>query len=656
MKTYLSRRIPVVVAAGLALVMLAMGFLAALGVRSLVAGAASADPAAPNPGHLWTELENHGTSGSDYWLGTTASGAALELKVNNSRALRLEPDTDANRLSPNLIAGSPFNSVDAGVVGATIGGGGAKSVPPLGPNSVKDNWATVGGGYLNTAGGGAADPSDVPGATVGGGAMNQAIGDFTAVGGGNYNRATGDYGAICGGSTNWASAPAATVGGGWLSVASGSYSTVAGGSSNTASGSYSTVDGGGSNVASQPYAAIGGGEANTASGSYATVAGGGGNGASGSHSTVGGGASNVASQQYATVGGGASNVASQQYAAIGGGSNNNASAQFATISGGGSDNAALGNRVTDDWGTVGGGRNNQAGDNAGTTSDKPLATVGGGAYNTASDYAATVGGGVYNTASGFYSTVPGGNSNEALGAYSFAAGRQARAVHDGSFVWADSTGGAFSSIAADQFFVRAHGGVYFQVNNGHYVAIYDTGVNLISTVTGARLTLAGVWTNASDAALKENFTAVDGQTVLANLAEMPISNWNSKAEDASIRHMGPTAQDFYAAFGLGDSDTSIGTVDADGVALAAIQGLYELSQEQGARIVALEEENASLQQRLDSLEARVSALEGGTGGGAAVSTASSSGVPVLWPVLGGGLALVLVGLVLAQRRLAGGRR
>ncbi len=65
------------------------------------------------------------------------------------------------------------------------------------------------------------------------------------------------------------------------------------------------------------------------------------------------------------------------------------------------------------------------------------------------------------------------------------------------------------------------------------------------------------------------------------------------------------AQDFYAAFGLGQDELHISTVDADGVALAAIQGLYQLSQEQAARIEALEVENAALKQRLDGLEVLV---------------------------------------------------
>jgi len=663
MKTYLSRRIPVVVAAGLALAMLALGFLAALGVRSLVAGTASANPAAPNPGHLWTELENHGTSGSDYWLGTTASGAALELKVNNARALRLEPDTDTNRLSPNVIAGSPFNSVDSGVVGATIGGGGSKSVLPLGPNSVKDNWGTVGGGYRNTAGGGAADPSDVPGATVGGGVMNQAMGDFAAVGGGDYNRATGDYGAICGGSSNWASGVASTIGGG---------------SMNTASGSNSTVGGGASNGASQQYAAIGGGSGNTASGDAATVGGGGSNTASGSNSTVGGGASNVASQQYA---------------AIGGGYNNDATAPYATIGGGGTSDPgdpATANRVTDDYGVVGGGGNNQAGNGGPTTTDAIYATVaggisntasewyttvgggdgntasadsatvgggrhntangsdatvGGGAYNTASSPWATVGGGGSNQATGQAATVPGGGLNTAQGSHSLAAGHRAKANHDGSFVWADISpfGLDFASTAANQFSARSTGGARF------VSAVDSTG----ALTAGVTLAPGGnAWAPISDRSVKANFEPVDGQDILERLASLPIETWNLKSQDASIRHIGPMAQDFYAAFGVGEDDTHITTVDADGVALAAIQGLYQLSQEQAARIQALETQNASLQQRLDNLEARVSALEGTSPSRGGSRTAPTSGLP--WLVLAGGLALV--GLVLAQRRVIGGRR
>jgi Chaperone of endosialidase len=87
---------------------------------------------------------------------------------------------------------------------------------------------------------------------------------------------------------------------------------------------------------------------------------------------------------------------------------------------------------------------------------------------------------------------------------------------------------------------------------------------------------------------KENFRDLDGQDVLAKIASMPIREWNYKAQDAAVRHVGPTAQDFHAAFGLGEDPLRISTIDADGIALAAIQ--------------ALARENLELRQRIEALE------------------------------------------------------
>ena len=162
-----------------------------------------------------------------------------------------------------------------------------------------------------------------------------------------------------------------------------------------------------------------------------------------------------------------------------------------------------------------------------------------------------------------------------------------------------TTEGALDPGAA-QMRVRANGGATFVVDSTawEWVRFKVVGDHLIDTSTDAHLTTGGVWTNGSDQAAKENFAPVDGQEVLAQLAAVPIQTWNYKAEDPSVRRMGPTAQDFYAAFGLGEDERHISTVDADGVALAAIQELYELSQEQVARIEALEAENAALQEQV----------------------------------------------------------
>ena len=164
----------------------------------------------------------------------------------------------------------------------------------------------------------------------------------------------------------------------------------------------------------------------------------------------------------------------------------------------------------------------------------------------------------------------------------------------------------------------------------------------ISTSTGAYLSSGGVWTNASDRNKKENFETVDGREVLANLAELPITTWNYKAEDPSIRHLGPMAQDFYAAFGLGADDTHIASLDSSGIALAAIQGLYEQNQ-------ALQAENAELNTRVDDLEARLEALEEQVNGDTASSPtpSQSSLLPGGWAGL---LALAAVAGVWAWRR------
>ena len=126
-------------------------------------------------------------------------------------------------------------------------------------------------------------------------------------------------------------------------------------------------------------------------------------------------------------------------------------------------------------------------------------------------------------------------------------------------------------------------------------------------------------TQTSDRNAKENFEPVSPREVLNKVAALPISTWNFK-ELRDGRHMGPMAQDFYAAFRLGGSDKTITSVDPDGVALAAIQGLNQKLedtlqnagdrnqksedriQNSESRIQNLEAENAELKQRLAALE------------------------------------------------------
>jgi hypothetical protein len=114
---------------------------------------------------------------------------------------------------------------------------------------------------------------------------------------------------------------------------------------------------------------------------------------------------------------------------------------------------------------------------------------------------------------------------------------------------------------------------------------------------------AGSWSSLSDRSLKTAIVPVDAGAVLSRVLELPMSTWSYIAQGEAIRHMGPMAQDFAAAFGLGENDTTIATIDADGVALAAIQGLNQ----------KLETENAALRDDLDTLRAELAALRAAIG-------------------------------------------
>jgi hypothetical protein len=138
-----------------------------------------------------------------------------------------------------------------------------------------------------------------------------------------------------------------------------------------------------------------------------------------------------------------------------------------------------------------------------------------------------------------------------------------------------------------------------------WVVIDDqVGGQATSAPTGAYLSSGANWTNSSDRVLKADFTPVDALAVLAKLAPLPIDEWSYKAEDGR-RHLGPGAQDFYAAFGLGADDKHITTEDEGGVALAAIKGLNAKVEEQQREIAELRERV----QKAEALAADVVALK-----------------------------------------------
>jgi len=97
---------------------------------------------------------------------------------------------------------------------------------------------------------------------------------------------------------------------------------------------------------------------------------------------------------------------------------------------------------------------------------------------------------------------------------------------------------------------------------------------------------------------------VDAREILDKVTELPLSSWNFKGDNADTRHLGPMAQDFHAAFGLGNTDKGIATTDLDGVALAAIQGLNQRMKDKDREIAALRAELESMKSMIQQLTAK----------------------------------------------------
>jgi hypothetical protein len=126
---------------------------------------------------------------------------------------------------------------------------------------------------------------------------------------------------------------------------------------------------------------------------------------------------------------------------------------------------------------------------------------------------------------------------------------------------------------------------------------------------------APAFNTTSARAKKSAVKPVAPPEVLDRVESLDVSTWELDHQDDG-RHMGPMAEDFADAFELGNDDEHIATVDADGVALAAIQGLADRLGEKDDRIEELEseaeaarEENAELEATIDDLAARLEAVE-----------------------------------------------
>ncbi len=417
--------------------------------------------------------------------------------------------------------------------------------------------------------------SGARGATIAGGGVNLDDPFYVGAGG---NSVTDAYGTVGGGYSN----RAGTLTGAPLTSTS---STVAGGENNVAEGFASAVTGGAQNKASGVLAVVGGGLSNQATGLHSAVFGGQGNLASGEKAFVGGGISNQAVGEVSSIFGGTSNVASGAASSVLGGLGNSAQGIAAVASGYYAQAVHNGSFVWADVGSNG---------FASTTNNQfSVRATGGARFVTAVDGAGTP------------TRTVSINNNGTLDFGSVT--RQAINLWGG--------GGQYGSgVQSGTHYFRTDGNNPIGTTLGfswHSGGAHDDNANAPGTGGRELMRLAsngdlyvrgsvsgGVLLNTSDRNVKSLIQGINPQAILAKVAAMPISRWVYSADENKSWHLGPMAQDFRAAFGLGQDDKTIATVDAGGVALVAIQGLYQMMKDKDAKIAALEKKLAAIDKRL----------------------------------------------------------
>jgi len=103
--------------------------------------------------------------------------------------------------------------------------------------------------------------------------------------------------------------------------------------------------------------------------------------------------------------------------------------------------------------------------------------------------------------------------------------------------------------------------------------------------------------------LKENFEPLDGAMIINLIDQLPVTKWNYKTDNPSIKHIGPVAQDFYSLFSLGNDDKSISSVDPSGVALVAIKELSKENKVMKEQIESYKSQVQTLQEEVEQIKA-----------------------------------------------------
>lgn len=184
-----------------------------------------------------------------------------------------------------------------------------------------------------------------------------------------------------------------------------------------------------------------------------------------------------------------------------------------------------------------------------------------------------------------------------------------------------STSRVWDFLLADDGFnvsLVGTGGAEMVLRDNGGLRVGPGGAASLLLTSGGNLFIAGTLTESSSRETKTDFEAVEDAWVLERLARLPISVWRYKHMPETDRHMGPMAEDFYAAFGLGPDDKHISPKDIAAVSMVAakalndrVRSLDDQVQQREARIAELEAYNGELMRRLEDLESTVHRLAAG---------------------------------------------
>lgn len=218
-----------------------------------------------------------------------------------------------------------------------------------------------------------------------------------------------------------------------------------------------------------------------------------------------------------------------------------------------------------------------------------------------------------------------GFANNATATSSSAFGHLTTASAQGASIFGGDGSGLITNSTACSTMIGPRTAAAVSIISNGSIGIRGTAASSTQALidsSGAYLSDGGTWQNASDRNLKENFTDLNQEEVLAKINALNIQQWNYKREDSSVTHIGPIAQDFYEAFKVGGSDTSISTIDPAGVALIGIQAL---SKGQASTSIAIDD----LRLELSNLIAITGTTTDSTGASSLLSTLQSFGASVV---------------------------